>query len=39
MAFSVDLFFSFRSPDSELALTGTLRMVATWDVGVRLRPV
>jgi 2-hydroxychromene-2-carboxylate isomerase len=39
MAFSVDLFFSFRSPYSYLALTGTRRMVAVWDVEVTLRPV
>jgi 2-hydroxychromene-2-carboxylate isomerase len=39
MAFSVDLFFSFRSPYSYLALTGTRRMVAAWDVEVTLRPV
>jgi 2-hydroxychromene-2-carboxylate isomerase len=39
MAFPVDLFFSFRSPYSYLALTGTRRMVATYDVEVTLRPV
>ncbi|MBN9005824.1 MAG: DsbA family protein [Rhizobiales bacterium] len=39
MAFPVDLFFSFRSPYSYLALTGTRRMVGTYDVEVTLRPV
>lgn len=39
MAFSVDLFFSFRSPYSYLALTGTRRMATAWDVEVTLRPV
>jgi 2-hydroxychromene-2-carboxylate isomerase len=39
MAFSVDLFFSFRSPYSYLALPGTRRMVTTYDVEVTLRPV
>ncbi len=39
MSFAVDLFFSFRSPYSYLALTRTRRMVAEHDVAVRLRPV
>lgn len=39
MSFSVDLFFSFRSPYSYLALTGTRRMVADYEVTVTLRPV
>ena len=39
MSFNVDLFFSFRSPYSYLALTGTRRMVADFDVTVTLRPV
>lgn len=39
MPFAVDLFFSFRSPYSYLALTKTRRMVADYDVAVRLRPV
>ena len=36
---SVDLFFSFRSPYSYLALTRTRKMVADYDVAVNLRPV
>ena len=39
MSFNVDLFFSFRSPYSYLALTGTRRMVADYEVTVTLRPV
>src|ERR1700751_8694 len=39
MALSVDLFFSFRSPYSYLALPKTLQLVADYDVNVNLRPV
>jgi 2-hydroxychromene-2-carboxylate isomerase len=39
MTLSVDLFFSFRSPYSYLALPRTLKMVAEYDVTVTLRPV
>jgi 2-hydroxychromene-2-carboxylate isomerase len=39
MTLSVDLFFSFRSPYSYLALPKTLKMVADHDVTVNLRPV
>ena len=39
MTLSVDLFFSFRSPYSYLALTRTRKMVAEYDVTVNLRPV
>jgi 2-hydroxychromene-2-carboxylate isomerase len=39
MTLSVDLFFSFRSPYSYLALPKTLRLVADYDVTVSLRPV
>jgi 2-hydroxychromene-2-carboxylate isomerase len=39
MTLSVDLFFSFRSPYSYLALTRTRKMVADYDVNVILRPV
>jgi 2-hydroxychromene-2-carboxylate isomerase len=39
MTLSVDLFFSFRSPYSYLALPKTLKMVADYDVTVDLRPV
>ena len=39
MTLSVDLFFSFRSPYSYLALTKTRQMVADYDVTVDLRPV
>jgi 2-hydroxychromene-2-carboxylate isomerase len=39
MTFVVDLFFSFRSPYSYLALTKTRDMVKAYDVMVRLRPV
>jgi hypothetical protein len=36
---SVDLFFSFRSPFSYLALPKTLKLVAEYDLAVNLRPV
>ena len=39
MTLSVDLFFSFRSPYSYLALPKTMQMVADYDVAVTLRPV
>src|SRR5713226_4785399 len=39
MTLSVDLFFSFRSPYSYLALPRTLKLVADHDVTVNLRPV
>jgi 2-hydroxychromene-2-carboxylate isomerase len=39
MTLSVDLFFSFRSPYSYLALPKTLKLVADFDVTVNLRPV
>ena len=39
MTLSVDLFFSFRSPYSYLALPKTLRLVADYDASVNLRPV
>ncbi len=39
MTLSVDLFFSFRSPYSYLALPKTLKLVADYDVAVNLRPV
>ncbi|WP_375786242.1 2-hydroxychromene-2-carboxylate isomerase [Bradyrhizobium sp. Pha-3] len=39
MTLAVDLFFSFRSPYSYLALPKTLRMVADYDLTVNLRPV
>ena len=39
MTLSVDLFFSFRSPYSYLALSKTRAMVATYDVAVNVRPV
>jgi 2-hydroxychromene-2-carboxylate isomerase len=39
MTLSVDLFFSFRSPYSYLALPKTLKMVSDYDVTVNLRPV
>ena len=39
MTLSVDLFFSFRSPYSYLALPKTQKMVADYDVAVKLRPV
>ena len=39
MTLSVDLFFSFRSPYSYLALPKTLKLVADYDLAVNLRPV
>jgi 2-hydroxychromene-2-carboxylate isomerase len=39
MTLSVDLFFSFRSPYSYLALPKTTRLVADYDATVNLRPV
>ena len=39
MTLSVDLFFSFRSPYSYLALPKTLEIVETYDLAVNLRPV
>src|SRR6202166_4165625 len=36
---SVDLFFSFRSPYSYLALSKTLKLVSEYDATVNLRPV
>jgi 2-hydroxychromene-2-carboxylate isomerase len=39
MTLSVDLFFSFRSPYSYLALPKTLKLVADHDATVNLRPV
>jgi 2-hydroxychromene-2-carboxylate isomerase len=39
MTLSVDLFFSFRSPYSYLALPKTRELVADYDVTVNLRPV
>src|SRR5258705_13566619 len=39
MTLSVDLFFSFRSPYSYLALPRILKLVADYDVNVTLRPV
>src|ERR1700710_3192889 len=39
MTLSVDLFFSFRSPYSYLALPKTRKMVADYEVTVNLRPV
>ena len=39
MTLSIDLFFSFRSPYSYLALPKTLRLVADYDATVNLRPV
>ena len=39
MTLSVDLFFSFRSPYSYLALPKTSKLVADYDVTVNLRPV
>ncbi|WP_050425012.1 2-hydroxychromene-2-carboxylate isomerase [Bradyrhizobium tropiciagri] len=39
MTLPVDLFFSFRSPYSYLALPKTLKMVDDYDVAVNLRPV
>ena len=39
MSLSVDLFFSFRSPYSYLALPKTQKLVADYDATVNLRPV
>jgi 2-hydroxychromene-2-carboxylate isomerase len=39
MTLFVDLFFSFRSPYSYLALPKTMKLVADYDVTVNLRPV
>jgi 2-hydroxychromene-2-carboxylate isomerase len=39
MTLSVDLFFSFRSPYSYLALPKTLKLVEQYDLTVNLRPV
>ena len=39
MTLSVDLFWSFRSPYSYLALPKTCRLVADYDVAVNARPV
>ena len=39
MKLSVDLFFSFRSPYSYLALPKTLKLAADYDLDVNLRPV
>ena len=39
MTLSVDLYFSFRSPYSYLALPKTLKLVADYDATVNLRPV
>jgi 2-hydroxychromene-2-carboxylate isomerase len=39
MPLSVDLFFSFRSPYSYLALPKTMSFVADYDAAVNLRPV
>jgi len=39
MTLSVDLFFSFRSPFSYLALPKTLKLIADYDATVNLRPV
>jgi 2-hydroxychromene-2-carboxylate isomerase len=39
MTLSVDLFWSFRSPYSYLALPKTMRLVAEYDVEIRARPV
>ena len=39
MTLSVDLFFSFRSPYSYLALPKTMQLVADYDLTVNLRPV
>src|SRR3954451_9649573 len=39
MTLSVDLFFSFHSPYSYLALPKTLQLVADYDLDVNLRPV
>ena len=39
MTLAVDLFFSFRSPFSYLALPKTLKLVEEYDLAVNLRPV
>jgi len=39
MTLSVDLFYSFRSPYSYLALPKITKMVADYDLAVNLRPV
>ena len=39
MTLSVDLFYSFRSPYSYLALPRTKKLAAEYDVTVNLRPV
>jgi 2-hydroxychromene-2-carboxylate isomerase len=39
MTLSVDLFFSFRSPYSYLALPRMMRLVADFDATVNLRPI
>ncbi len=39
MTLAVDLFFSFRSPYSYLALPKTLKLIADYDATVNLRPV
>jgi 2-hydroxychromene-2-carboxylate isomerase len=39
MTLSVDLFFSFRSPYSYLALPKAVKLVAEYDASVNLRPV
>jgi 2-hydroxychromene-2-carboxylate isomerase len=39
MTLSVDLFFSFRSPYSYLALPKTLKLLTDYDIAVNLRPV
>jgi 2-hydroxychromene-2-carboxylate isomerase len=36
MTLSVDLFYSFRSPFSYLALPTTLKLVAEFDLAVKL---
>jgi 2-hydroxychromene-2-carboxylate isomerase len=39
MSFVVDLFYSFRSPYSYLALVKTRKLVSMYDVAVKCRPV
>ncbi|MGY4380893.1 2-hydroxychromene-2-carboxylate isomerase [Bradyrhizobium sp. i1.3.6] len=39
MTLSVDLFYSYRSPFSYLALPKTLKLVEEYDLAVNLRPV
>jgi 2-hydroxychromene-2-carboxylate isomerase len=39
MTLSVDLFFSFRSPYSYLALPKTLKLLTDYDIAVNLRSV